>query len=481
MGNFQKRVVNLGLRVGLILEGTYPYVTGGVSGWTQSLMSKMKEVEFTIIHIGAKPEKRELRYQIPDNVKEIYEFSLQSITPWKKKKKLNLEEKKQFLNTLTDIFSIARYHRVEKLDAIREILFEYDLRPIIQSRGFWQLLTSFYKKSLPTRSFTSYYWNLQGIIQPILNCLMVTIPECDVYHTVTTGYAGIVGISGAYHHNAPLILTEHGIYHREREREIIAASWLEEVYKPIWINLFKFISRYVYKQSTIITTLFENNQIFQTELGCETTKMRVIPNGIDVNRFMELPRRDEKDPFVVGMVGRVVSIKDIKMALRCARLVKDAINEFELLIIGPTEEEEVYFEECQKLVEVFDLEETVHFTGRQNVLDYYPKMNALLLTSVSEGQPLVILEAMAAGLPVVSTNVGGCSELIFGSKDERIGSAGFIVPPKDYESAAKFLIRLYENDEIRFQFRKNGEKRVQEKYLTSQMIERYHNLYKEVL
>lgn len=474
-------MVNPGLRVGIILEGTYPYVTGGVSGWAQSIMSQMKAVEFTIIHIGAKPEKRELRYQIPDNVKEIYEFSLQSITAWKKKKKLRQSQQDQFISTLSDIFSIDRYKRVEKLGHIRDILFDYDLRPILHSKAFWDLLVSFYRKSLPTKSFTRYYWNLQGIIQPILNCLMANVPRCDVYHTVTTGYAGIVGVSASYQYNAPLILTEHGIYHREREREIVAASWLEEVYKPIWINLFKLISRYVYMQAAKVTTLFEKNQLFQLELGCDIQKMKIIPNGINVERFMELSRQDKKDTFVVGMVGRVVSIKDIKMALRCARLVKDAISDFKLLIIGPTEEEEAYFKECQKLVEVFDLEETVHFTGSQNVLEYYPKMNALLLTSVSEGQPLVILEAMAAGLPVVATDVGGCSELIFGSKDEGIDSAGYIVPPKDYESAAKYLIRLYEKDEVRIKFRENGEKRVQEKYLTSQMIERYHHLYKEVM
>jgi glycosyltransferase involved in cell wall biosynthesis len=469
-----------GLRVGLILEGTYPYVTGGVSSWAQSLMSQMKDIEFTVIHIGATPLKQEMRYKLPANVREFYCFYLQSITNWRVKK-FTKSEKKQLLSVLDDIFTLDKYNRIERLDQIDNLLFQRDLNEIISSKEFWSLILSFYRQSISNQSFTEYYWNIRGMIQPVINCMMSDIPKCDIYHTVTTGYSGIVGISGAVKHSVPLILTEHGIYHREREREIITANWLGEVYKPIWITLFKFISEYVYSKSTLITTLFEKNQLFQRELNAAEDKLRVIPNGINVDRFMELPRKEDKEEFIVGMVGRVVSIKDIKMALRTARLVKDRIKNFKLLIIGPDDEEPDYYRECVALIDAFDLQDTVELTGRQNVLEFYPKMNLLLLTSVSEGQPLVILEALAAGIPVVSTDVGGCSELLYGSSDEKTGACGYIVPPKDYEKAANRIERLYHNDRARGQFRINGEKRVSEKYRQEQMIMNYRNLYQEVL
>lgn len=468
------------MRVGLILEGTYPYITGGVSSWAQSLMSQMHDVDFTVIHIAATPQKQDMMYKLPANVREFYCFYLQSITDWKVKK-FTQGEKKQLLTVIEDILTLDKYRKVERLDHIDEMLFERDMNEIISSKEFWSLILSFYRRSLPNQSFTEYYWNIRGIIQPVINCMMSDIPQCDLYHTVTTGYSGIVGVSGSIKHDVPLILTEHGIYHREREREIIAAKWLGEVYKPIWTELFKFISEYVYSKSTLITTLFEKNQLFQRELNASEEKLRIIPNGINVDRFMELPRKEDKDPFIVGMVGRVVSIKDIKMALRTARLVKDRINSFKLVIIGPIDEESDYYQECVALINAYDLQNTVELTGRQNVLNFYPKMNLLLLTSVSEGQPLVILEAMAAGIPVVSTNVGGCSELLYGSLEEKTGASGYIVEPKDYEQAANMIERLYHNDRAREQFRINGEKRVHEKYRQEQMIENYRNLYQEAL
>lgn len=143
------------------------------------------------------------------------------------------------------------------------------------------------------------------------------------------------------------------------------------------------------------------------------------------------------------------------------------------MIIGPTDEEQDYYEECKKLSKNLFLEDVVEFLGRQNVREYYPKLDLLLLSSVSEGQPLVILEAMAAGVPIVATDVGACKEMVY---DEE-GQCGIIVPPKNHIMMAKAILKLYEDAELRKVFSQNAKKIVRKKYRLDLMIKRYRDLY----
>ena len=133
----------------------------------------------------------------------------------------------------------------------------------------------------------------------------------------------------------------------------------------------------------------------------------------------------------LGLIGRVVPIKDIVTCIRAAAHVRDAVPDAEVLIIGPTDEDPQYFEDCKALVEELGLGDTVRFTGRMNILDALAQLDVVLLSSISEAQPLVLLEAGAAGLPCVTTDVGSCREIIVGPDGEvpHLGRAGFVAPP----------------------------------------------------
>ena len=91
--------------------------------------------------------------------------------------------------------------------------------------------------------------------------------------------------------------------------------------------------------------------------------------------------------------------------------------------MGPTDEDEKYARECFELVDMLGVKD-VEFTGRVDVRNYLGKMDFTLLTSISEGQPLTILESYAAHCPVIATDVGNCQELIYGPTDS-FGCAGF--------------------------------------------------------
>lgn len=97
-------------------------------------------------------------------------------------------------------------------------------------------------------------------------------------------------------------------------------------------------------------------------------------------------------------------------------MVIDKMPDAKLWIIGPTDEDEEYFEECKDLVENLDMEKYITFTGRVDVREYYSFLDLLLLTSISEGQPLSILEGLSSGIPFIATDVGNCCEILQGKR-----------------------------------------------------------------
>src|SRR5690606_4327256 len=128
-------------------------------------------------------------------------------------------------------------------------------------------------------------------------------------------------------------------------------------------------------------------------------------------------------------------------------IVKEEIPEAKFHIFGPIDEEPEYYEECLKLANALQLDGGI-FTGTVPILDHIGKMDMLALSSISEGQPLAILEGMAAGKPYVCTDVGSCSELLHGSGDG-IGHAGIIVPVMDHVRMAEAILRLARDAELR--------------------------------
>ena len=175
---------------------------------------------------------------------------------------------------------------------------------------------------------------------------------------------------------------------------------------------------------------------------------------------------------------RVVPIKDIKMMIKGFKIAEKNMPDATLWLIGPTDEDEKYYEECLELVKNLELEEKVIFTGRANVLEYYSFLDLLILTSISEGQPLSILEGLASGIPFIATDVGNCREILLEKKD--IGEAGLIIPPTSYTDLAEAFLKLYKNTEKLNEFSENGKKIVKKYYTKESFIGQYRELYEEL-
>ena len=139
----------------------------------------------------------------------------------------------------------------------------------------------------------------------------------------------------------------------------------------------------------------------------------VTPNGVSVTHLQNLPGKgeEERQKVNIGAILRVTPIKDVKTMIQAFSFAKEREPRLKLWIMGPCDEDEGYAQECMEQVEALELEDVV-FTGRINIKDYLGRMDVTILTSISEGQPLTILESYAAHKPVIATDVGNCRGLI---------------------------------------------------------------------
>jgi polysaccharide biosynthesis protein PelF len=238
----------------------------------------------------------------------------------------------------------------------------------------------------------------------------------------------------------------------------------------MWIGIYSGISRLCYRHAELVVSLFEHNRRRQIEMGADPDRSVVIPNGIDIPRFSAVVR-EKREGFHVGLVGRVVPIKDIKTFILTATIVADAFPEARFWCIGPTDEDPDYYDDCRALVESFQLSGRFTFTGKADVRAYYSFLDVLLLTSVREAQPLVILEAYAAGLPVASTRVGNVPELL--DYDEKL-----LANSKDAEKLAQAVRYVHDHpEEMRGRAAANRDK-VNRFYDKTAVFNRYHEIYR---
>jgi glycosyltransferase involved in cell wall biosynthesis len=158
------------------------------------------------------------------------------------------------------------------------------------------------------------------------------------------------------------------------------------------------------------------------------------------------------------------------------------LPEVEGWLIGPEEEDPGYVEECRALVQSLQLEGRIRFLGFQKVEDILPQLGLMVLTSVSEAFPLVMVESYASGLPVVATDVGACRDLIEGKEpdDRALGHAGEVVPIVDHEALARAAFDLL-TDPVRWRAAQQaGITRVERYYRQSRVIDSYREIYQTV-
>ncbi|HIP21036.1 MAG TPA: DUF3492 domain-containing protein [Sulfurimonas sp.] len=486
----------------LVAEGTYPYIRGGVSSWIHQLITGLAEYDFGIIFIGSSEgDYGDTLYDFPANLKHIevhYLFEDKKHLP--KKRNGN----KKAFSTLRTFYKEIKKDYPQIPPSMKKISFftkEVTMEDFLYSKESWYFMQEIYNKNCPDVPFVDFFWTLRNMHAPIwkIASIIENMPKTKLFHAPSTGYAGFLSFLGSHDKDVPFLLTEHGIYTRERKIDMLSAKWIKyhapalledspkemNYVKGMWVRFFEKIGHLSYSSADSIISLYPGAKEIQHEYGAPENKTIVIPNGVDMQRLNALvKKRPTPIPKVVTLIGRVVSIKDIKTFIRAIAVAQKTIPEIEGWIVGGMEEEQKYADECVAMVSAFSLQNNISFLGFQQIDDILPKSGLLTLTSISEGMPLVILEGFAAGLPCVSTDVGSCRDLIHGALDEddiAIGSAGAITSIANSQELAKHYIRFLEDEVLWKSAQENALKRVEKYYQQEQFLEQYRTLYKRMI
>ena len=486
----------------LILEGTYPFVTGGVSSWTHQLITHLPELRFHLYCLIAEREPGPWRFPRPDNVVGVTTLSLGGAAEVLEGegRMLQSEEEKALIGMLRSFHTSLLGGHPEAFrtlfERFRQTGFSPELfRTLSAGRQAWSLIGEFYQSQFAHESFIDFFWMWRTTHLPLFALLSAPLPQARLYHSLASGYAGMLGVMGKLAYDRPFVLTEHGLYTRERKIEIALAQWIgksqqdeatvrpiRETVKGFWMRIFEQLGRIVYHYSDTIVTLFEGNRSLQIRDGADPEKTRVIPNGIAIGeRTVRAPvPRDPDGERVVGFIGRVVPIKDVKTFIQACRLVVDQYPRVRILIMGPLDQDPEYARECQNLVELLEISDKVTFMGSVRVDDYLPSLDLLVLTSLSEAQPLVIMEGAVYEVPTVTTRVGACDELINGRlrEDRLLGPGGIVTSVGNPEETALAIIRILRDEDLRRRMGRAARIRMERFYREEAVFAAYREIYR---
>lgn len=479
----------------LVLEGTYPYVHGGVAEWTHRLISALPERTFHLWCLT--PRSQPLAYPLPPNVQGMTEVEL--FAP--------------FVAAPRPRTPVAFWDTLETLNqpgpldpGALDRLFGPVTRDLSRGHGVaedvlighpaFDRLIELYGRHNDGESFLDFLYTIIEAHLPLIRLMRAPIPPARLYHAASTGYAGLLAARAHRATGRPMYLTEHGIYTLERQIEILLADWIHthplkhvstipeaSNLKQVWIDLFRLLGRITYAEAQRIFTLFDGNARIQRRLGAPVEKIEILPNGIDLERFRPQPRPAGNRPLKVGLVGRVVAIKDIHTFIRACRVVHDRLPETRFAVIGPGAEEVGYQRKCLDYRHLMGLDGVLEFTGAREPEAVYRDLDVSVLTSISEGLPLTVLESMASEIPLVCTRVGACPELLSGGtpEDRRLGEAGLLADVGDHEAVGRAIITLLTDEALRVRMGRAGRRRVARFYDQRQIVARYGAAYAAAL
>ena len=239
------------------------------------------------------------------------------------------------------------------------------------------------------------------------------------------------------------------------------------------------IDRALARRCRCVVVNSEGVRDFYVRHGTPAERVRVIPNGVAPPAAPVTTRRQllaelelPDSARLIGLVGRLWPQKRVKDAIWAADLLKVIRDDVHLLVIGDGPQRN----RLRRFRDQCRIRDKVHFLGeRGDVLRLLPHFDALWSTSGYEGQSNVILEAMAAGVPVVATDIPGTRELVVPEV------TGYLVPVGDRAAVAKHTERLLNDAALAERLAAAARQRVQSEFSVEKMVVRHAELYREVL
>jgi polysaccharide biosynthesis protein PelF len=463
-------------RVLLTTEGTYPYVVGGVSAWCDLLVKSLAEFDWQILPI-VPPDRRPRMFELPPHVQEVGRIEVWSET-LPLGRRLRASERsvgselpatlvRGLLGWSGDTDAVvdrlvwcrrhpagvrrvfrSRHGRSSFLEGLAEVLDER-----VEEAGVPPALDLVEAAAL----YQTLYWIARTAAAPT--------PETDVLHVTAAGWSAIPALVHKALYGTPMILTEHGVFVREsylaavRSRDSAGARFVAT-------RLARGLARAAYAGANVVSPVTGANVQWEEGLGIDPDKILVLYNGL------RPPPQPTPPPgcATVVSVGRIDPLKDVHTMLRVAAETLRRVPHAKFLHYGPvTRGEEAYGRSCLLLHEQLGLGDRFRFMGRTTDPNGVVRdADVVLMTSISEGLPMSILEAMGQGRPVVATGVGGVPDVVRG--------CGVTTPPGEVHGLALGITTLLNAPELAWQLGRRGHRRLQRTFNEVACVESYRGL-----
>ncbi|MFD5421241.1 GT4 family glycosyltransferase PelF [Streptomyces sp. NPDC127069] len=463
--------------VTLLTEGTYPHSHGGVSVWCDQLVQGMPDIDFDVIAVTG-TGRESLAWDLPGHVLGVRSVPMWGAPPEGRAPRGRAHRRlsgayERFLTALLDPRAEAGF--APALSTLARAASDGALSPYLRGDHAIAVLAAVWNRPGLTvreaRPTLHDALTATSLLEHALRPLAAPPPEHGVAHAVSGGVAVLPGLAGLERHGVPLLLTEHGVYLRERYLGYRTAPYRWPV-KAVVLGFFRLLAEESYRRASLITPGNRYNRLWEEEGGADPQAIRTVYNGVDPAAFP--PAGPEPDAPTLSWAGRVDPIKDLETLIRAFALVRERVPEARLRLFGGTPRGgEAYRERCEALARDLGHADAVAFEGRvEDIKDAYAAGNVVMLSSISEGFPFTLIEAMSCGRATVSTDVGGVREAV--------GDTGLVVPPRDPAAMAEAALELLGDPARRAAMGEAARLRVIEQFTLRQTIDTFRSIYLEL-
>jgi polysaccharide biosynthesis protein PelF len=463
-------------RILLLTEGTYPYALGGVSSWCDLLVNGLDEFDWQVLPIVA-PHGKPPLYQLPHHALEVGRIEVWSESLPRGGGRAGA------LGEIPGVLARGLLGWEGDTDAVLAAWIRCrqspaGVRRAFRSRAGWASFVAGLREVLSERvpeagtppaldlveaaqMYQTLYWVARTAAYPT--------PATDLLHVTAAGWSAIPALVHRALFGTRMVLTEHGVYLREA---YLAAARSDGSAGARWAStrLARGLTRCAYAGADVVCPVTDANAYWEMGLGIDPARILVLYNGLRAPGGLVRPPGD----LSVVSVGRIDPLKDIHTLLRVAAETLRVVPDARFAHYGTvTDGEEAYGESCFALHAQLGLGDRFRFMGRTT--DPHGVMrdaDVVLATSISEGLPMSVLEAMSQGRPVVCTGVGGVPDVVRG--------CGVITPPGDDHGLAMAVVMLLRNPELAWRLGCRGHGRLGRIFNESACVESYRDLLHEM-
>ncbi len=457
-------------------EGTYPHNYGGVSVWCDQLVQGMPEHSFHVLALtitGAEPVK----WDLPDHV------TAEAVPMWgppggrppsggaaRRFEKLC----RAFLHAILTPSGPEGEVFPHILRALFDFGQDYGLQAALRTEGpvrwlmeEWAGRRKEYER-IGVRPTVHDALTVIDLLEHLLRPMMRPPRKADLTHAVSNGIPVLPGLAAKWTHGTPLCLTEHGIYLRERYigYQRSAYSW---PVKSALLGFLRLLCATGYRVADLVTPCNLYNQRWEVRCGADPENLETVYNGVDPAAFPAAGAEPELP--TISWAGRVDPIKDLETLIRAFALVKDEVPDARLRMFGGTPSGgERYRTRCEELAAELGIADQTTFEGRvDDIREAYAAGTVVVLSSISEGFPYTLIEAMTCGRATVATDVGGVREAV--------ADTGLVVPPRAPRQMADACVRLLRDEVSRRRLGRAARERALELFTVDRAVDAFRSIY----